>query len=151
MNPYSFRTFIAPTLTLFLSVFFSACTPVNQTVKTVTNFVEGTHVVRYYATPEELATVIQESTPAMSLHNGYTPLRVTDIENHRITVFAQALKGSNDFNVKADDFAVYFTLTEQDDYTEATISPSSSSNDTARIAVTDYVAKLDSQFARYAK
>jgi hypothetical protein len=127
----------------------TACAPVSQTVSNVTNFVAGTQVVSYTASPETLASAIQTLTSTMPLYDGYTPLSVDDTAANQLTLSAKALKGSINSNLNAEDFSVTVTLEPKGDYTEIILSPSSASNDTARKVAADYVAKLDEQFERY--
>jgi hypothetical protein len=134
---------------LFCLFLFTACAPVSQTVSNVSNFVAGTQVVSYSASPESLASAIQTMTPTMALYDGYTPLSVSDTATNQLTLSAKALQGSINSNINAEDFSVTVTLEPKGDYTEVILSPSSASNDTARKVAADYVAKLDEQFGRY--
>lgn len=136
-----------------LLFFLVACAPISQTAANVSNFVVGTQVVSYQTDTETIAATIQSITGAMTLYSGYTPLVVSDVvtngqSTEKIVVSAKALKGSVGNNVNAEDFSLEFVLVDQGGFAELTIRPSSASNDTARQAVTDYVAVLDKNFER---
>jgi hypothetical protein len=131
-----------------LLLVFTACAPVNQTVSNVSNFVGGTQVVSYQTDAQTLATMIQTLTGELPIPRGYTPLRVTEQVADKVTVSAQALKGSLDTNADIEDFSLEFSLVASGDNTELTVRPSSASNDTARQLVTDFITLLDENFVR---
>jgi hypothetical protein len=131
----------------------AACAPISQTAANVSNFVVGTQVVSYKTDTETMAETIQFITGTIPLYGGYTPLRVSDVstkeqKTEKIVVSAKALRGSVGSNVEAEDFSLEFFLGDKGSETELTVRPSSASNDTARQAVTDYVAALDKNFER---
>jgi hypothetical protein len=134
-------------------VCLAACAPVSQTVGNVTsgvtNFVGGVVTASYQATPAEVSGALAEITPTLRNYGGYIPLALREQTPEKVVVAATALKGSSSTILDVGDFTVEATFTDKTDHTEVAFRPSSTSNETAKKVIEDYLLELDERFARY--